>query len=316
VARVVTREVEFQPQSAREMTKSDIPFELPIPAGGEHRPVWTGRAFQVGERYERVLAFGCGSSGWTDALTTLHEDASGGNHFIDLASRRHALGELQRVIFNENPVIMEVGCSSGYFLGDLVAELPRAVILGADYTLGTLEILGKILPQIPLFQFDLTDCPLPDNSLDAVVILNVLEHIERDDLAISQVHRVLRAGGIIVCEVPAGPSLYDRYDRALLHFRRYSMKTLTKLLKSSGFELINKSHLGFFIFPAFWISKKISRFRHPSLESASKSNVEKSIARSSQFAHVAHALMQIEDQLRQWIYLFFGVRCLITGRKL
>jgi hypothetical protein len=100
--------------------------------------------------------------------------------------------------------------------------MPQARIVGADYTLGTLQKLGQRLYDIPLLHFDLTQCPLPDQSVDVVVLLNVLEHIEDDGAAIAQVHRILRRGG------PSSrcrPDLISTisYDRGLIHFRRYDM---------------------------------------------------------------------------------------------
>jgi ubiquinone/menaquinone biosynthesis C-methylase UbiE len=113
------------------------------------------------------------------------------------------------------PVVLEVGCSSGYFLEELRAAMPQARIVGADYTLGTLQKLDQRLYDIPLLHFDLTQCPLPEQSVDVVVLLNVLEHIEDDRAAIAQVHSV-------IIEVPTGTDLHDCYDRGLMHFRRYA----------------------------------------------------------------------------------------------
>ena len=49
----------------------------------------------------------------------------------------------------------------------------------------------------------------------------MLEHVEDDQAAIRQVYRILQPGGVAVIEVPAGPDLYDIYDRQLMHHRRY-----------------------------------------------------------------------------------------------
>lgn len=81
--------------------------------------------------------------------------------------------------------VLEVGCSSGFFLRELQARLPGHLILGSDYRRGTLETLAKRVSNIPLTQFDLTRCPLPDNFTDVVVLLNVLERIEDHKAAIA-----------------------------------------------------------------------------------------------------------------------------------
>ncbi len=104
-------------------------------------------------------------------------------------------------------------------------EFPHASITGADYVRGPLEALAAKLPGIPLVQFDLTKCPLPDESVDGIVLLNVLEHIDRDDLALHHVARILKPERCSYNGGPGkiGPSLYDVYDKLLLHHRRYRM---------------------------------------------------------------------------------------------
>src|SRR5205085_10979289 len=126
-----------------------------------------------------------------------------------------------RQLHTSLPVILAVGCSSAFLHRDLRRELPDASIIGADYVRGPLDDLHRSMPDIPLLQFDLVQCPLPSESVDVVVLLNVLEHIENDAGAMEQVARILKPGGAAVIEVPAGPHLYDVYDKVLMHFRRY-----------------------------------------------------------------------------------------------
>jgi SAM-dependent methyltransferase len=285
------------------------------PLPGRHEPPqWTGHGFLVGQDRYQVLAYGATSSGWTDHLTDVHEAAAGADHFIDLASRRHAVAEAQRAHDRRDAIVLEVGVSSGYLLQDLVRAMPDAAILGADYTRGTLDRVAARLPEVPLLQFDLVECPLPDASVDTVILLNVLEHIERDDLAVGQVHRILRPGGVMIIEVPAGEGLYDSYDKALLHWRRYRMSKLVRLLRSAGFTIERRSHLGFFLYPAFWTVKKLKRAA-PASDDKLDADVQQSIAFSQRTGAVASGLLTLEAALRNGIYLPFGIRCLVTGRK-
>jgi SAM-dependent methyltransferase len=288
---------------------------LPPPPGMSEAPVWTGAEFRLGGDSRRVLAFDLGQSGWSEELFTLHQEQVGGDHFMDVASRRHALEALDRFLPGQGGVILEVGCSGGYFLGDLVAARPEAEIIGADYTLGALEHLGRRLSGIPLLQFDLTRCPLPDASVDAVVLLNVLEHIERDDVAVAQLRRILRPGGVMIAEVPAGPSLYDAYDKHLMHFRRYGMPGFRALVEGGGFEILEQSHLGFFLYPPFWLTKKLNRLRPPATDAKAEQLVEASMSATRRTGGVGHAIMTTEAWLRRAAYLPFGIRCLVTARR-
>ena len=119
------------------------------------------------------------------------------------------------------------------------------------------------MPGIPLIQFDLTRCPLPDNFADVVVLLNVLEHIGDHEAAVRHLFRITRPGGAVIIELPAGSSLFDVYDRVLMHHRRYDMPDLVGLLQRAGFVIERKSHLGFFLYPAFYLSKRLNQRRYP-----------------------------------------------------
>jgi SAM-dependent methyltransferase len=296
--------------------RATFPWQFPSPHGRATTATWTGRGFLLEGETVRILSFGTTASGWTQGLTELHEEAAGRDHFIDVASRAHALEQVRRAARASPAIVLEVGCSSGYFLEELCEAMPDARIMGADYTLGTLERLGARLPDVPLLHFDLTKCPLPDRCVDVVVLLNVLEHIEDDEAAIANIHRILRHGGSAVIEVPAGSRLYDAYDQGLMHFRRYDMADLEARLRAAGLTITDRSHLGFMMFPAFWLTKKMGRMRGRRAAPRAHASVVKSISVSKRAGPLGHALMQFEAALRSRMYLPFGVRCLLTAQRI
>jgi SAM-dependent methyltransferase len=273
--------------------------------------VWTGRGFQFGGRIVPILAYELGNSGWTDELTIFHENTAGADHFIDRSSREHALNRVRRAASDSNPSIIEIGCSSGFVLKLLRQNFPSAMIVGADYVRGPLQALSSELPDLPLLQFDLTNCPLPDASFDIVVLLNVLEHIEDDNKALLHVARILKPGGTAIIEVPAGPDLYDVYDKQLQHFRRYRLQDLVRQVEAAGMTVIEKSHLGFFIYPGFWWTKKRGQRRLQDAESVQRAIVARDIKTTGN-SRVMYSLMRLEAKLRDLIFYPWGIRCLIT----
>ncbi len=277
---------------------------------------WDGDMFVLANERVRVLAYEVSPSGWTDDLTALHEETSGSAHFIDVASRRHALAEVVRCAPANQPTVLEVGCSSGFLLRDLLARMPRARLVGADYTRGTLEALATRLPGMPLLQFDLTRCPLPDGFADVTVLLNVLEHIRDHEAAIRHLFRITRPGGAVVIEVPAGADLFDVYDRALLHERRYDMRTLVALVEMAGFAVERKSHLGALLYPAFYLSKRRNQRRYPpGAEVDGRAIVASMIQATHRSSRFMEMLMLLETGIRGYVYLPRGIRCLLTCRR-
>ena len=291
-------------------------FVLPHPTDKSRFVNWCNGAFQYDGRSCRVLAYDVSPSGWTDELTKLHEETGGSNHFIDVASRRHACAEVQRCISHPGSTVLEIGCSSGFLLRHLVRLLSGHRIVGADYTRETLELLGRQLPDVPLIQFDLTRCPLPADFADVVVLLNVLEHIKDHEAALMQLFRIVRPGGAVIIEVPAGPLLFDVYDRVLMHFRRYSMGELTMIIEKQGLTIERRSHLGAFLYPAFFLAKKCNQLRFPGDRPVDEQSLVAGMIKATRRTSVLMSVvMQCEDMLRPYVNYPFGVRCLVTCRK-
>lgn len=295
---------------------SDVqaPPRFDWPALGGECPVWAGDRFVVHGRSCHVLDYEAGESGWSDDLTLFHEAIAGeGQHPIDLASRRRARRALRTHLQAARaPVLLEVGCSSGFLLRELVEDWPRSLVMGADYIMGPLERLARNLTTLPLLRFDLVKCPLPSASVDAVVMLNVLEHIEQDAAAVAQVARVLRPGGIAVIEVPAGPHLYDVYDKYLHHYRRYQLDELCRLVERAGLVIAERSHLGFLVYPAFSFVKHRNRRALNAPADAQRAVVEQNITSSASGPFLRWAT-RVEEQLGKWVSFPVGIRCVVTA---
>jgi SAM-dependent methyltransferase len=288
---------------------------FPPVSAGEDFPVWNGGAFVSSGKSTRVLAYEVGESGWSDELTELHESATeSGTHFIDVASRDYAVSELVRTLGARPVSIMEVGCSAGHLLADMRRSLPNASLTGGDYTLGTLIKLGAKMPDIPLVRFNLAASPLPSDSYDAMVLLNVLEHIEDDVAATGHIARMLKPGGVAVIEVPAGPELFDDYDRQLQHFRRYTLRGICGVIERAGLVVERRNYLGALIYPAFYLAKKLSQIR-PKSDAHRKEHVENAISATSRFNIVGHAVMSLEQTISNHITFPRGIRCVVTARK-
>lgn len=288
-----------------------LTLDLLPPEGYSIAPRWNGVNFVFGDMCTPVLEYSENFAGWSDDLTALHEEAAGDNHPIDLASRNDAMAQVRKAMPSSQAVIIEIGCSSGFLIRDLVKEFPEAVIVGADVVKEPLYRLANTLPGIPLIRFDLLRCPLPNESIDVIVMLNVLEHIEDDMGALQKAFNLLRPGGSLIIEVPAGPNLYDAYDAQLQHFRRYTASDVQLKLIQAGFKVTRKSHLGFLIFPAFAAVKLLNKWS-PSRKN--KGLVREQAASTSGNSLVKLA-MKFESKFLSDFQLPLGVRVLMTAKR-
>ena len=85
-----------------------------------------------------------------------------------------------------------VGCSSGLLVEDLTRSIPTAQVMGADYIAEIVLSAAERLPNQPFLQFDLRQCPLPDACINGVTALSVLERIDDNFKAITEIHRILK----------------------------------------------------------------------------------------------------------------------------
>ncbi len=74
-------------------------------------------------------------------------------------------------------------------------------------------------------------------SVDYAFSLNVLEHIEDDEAAMSDLYRMIRPGGRLAVYVPALSWLYTGMDRKVGHWRRYGKRELVEKLERAGFKV-------------------------------------------------------------------------------
>ncbi len=293
-------------------------FKFPTPPGYDIEPVWTGREFQIGSEKIAILRYTQCNAGWDANLTEFHEkEAEAGNHYIDRASRLHARLELERSWKDQRTVILEIGSSSGYLLQEIKTSFPESFLIGSDCFPESLEKIAKTASCIPLLQFDLASCPLPDNSMDIIVALNVLEHIQDDESALKQIYRILKPGGYAIIEVPANSHLFDFYDQQLKHYRRYDMKTLKQISSGCGFVTSKSTHLGFFIYPAFKLMKLMNRKREKYLDS-----YQKQVAMKTQIRfggpivnRILFLVMLSELYLGKILSYPWGIRCILTLQK-
>ncbi len=81
-----------------------------------------------------------------------------------------------------------------------------------------------------------------DALFDAILYIDVLEHIEHDREQLEQAAKHLRPGGHLIVLSPAYQYLYSKFDKAIGHFRRYSLKSLSTVFPP-GLQLVEKKYL-------------------------------------------------------------------------
>ncbi len=81
------------------------------------------------------------------------------------------------------------------------------------------------------------------NSLPAIGVFDVVEHIENDNDFLQQMHQYLEPDGKLFITVPAYNFLWANEDVYAGHFRRYTVSELKKQLKAIGYEINYSTYL-------------------------------------------------------------------------
>lgn len=95
--------------------------------------------------------------------------------------------------------VVDAGCGEGYGTS-LLAE--TAAVTGVDLDAAAIAHARRTYPGVGFIRGDVCALPLPDASLDAVVSLQVIEHVAAPERLVAEAARVLRDGGELVCATP------------------------------------------------------------------------------------------------------------------
>jgi SAM-dependent methyltransferase len=138
------------------------------------------------------------------------------------------LGHVQRAL--------DVGCGDGR----LTAELDASELTAADVSAVALERARARLPRATFVELDPdAPFPLPDVTFDLVLCAETIEHVRDVQLFLSEVRRVLAPGGTLALTTPANWPLVRPDDPLSPHLRRFTRRSLARVLGELGFEILS-----------------------------------------------------------------------------
>ena len=141
--------------------------------------------------------------------------------------------------------IADLGCGCGMLLYRLK---DRYDVIGVDGSPRAIEFCAVRDVPVKLGAFP-ENIPLEPESYDAVLLLDVLEHLERDVETAQAAAKLLKPGGILMCTVPAYQWLWSPRDEHHQHFRRYSARRFRDLMKATALDIELISFFNTWLFP-------------------------------------------------------------------
>jgi SAM-dependent methyltransferase len=155
--------------------------------------------------------------------------------------------------------IVDVGCGEGTATCRVKRLDPANTVIGIDWS--AMALAQARARGVLVVQGGIDGLPLPDASVDVVIMSELIEHLVDPDGAVAEVRRVLRPGGSLLLSTP---NLAAWYNRALLaagvqpvfsevslrgiygrpgrvvagHLRLFTRRALTEFLAASGFRCV------------------------------------------------------------------------------
>jgi glycosyltransferase involved in cell wall biosynthesis/ubiquinone/menaquinone biosynthesis C-methylase UbiE len=151
--------------------------------------------------------------------------------------------------------VLEAGAGHGTFT-ELLRDSRR--IVACDPSERCVRLLRERFEADPMVKVLNTDLhgAIDEGPFDAVVMINVLEHVEDDAAALRDAWDGLRPGGRLILWVPAMEWLYSDLDRRIGHYRRYHLKHVRRLLGEAGFEAAEIRYVNAIGALGWWVMAK------------------------------------------------------------
>ncbi|KRR10489.1 hypothetical protein CQ12_10580 [Bradyrhizobium jicamae] len=179
---------------------------------------------------------------------TLTDQSDTVKHTADkMPDYRRMAGRLEEFLPRKG-ALCEIGIYSGVLLNYLRSR---------GWTVSGIEPDGRAVAYarrvfgLEVHHGTLDTASLNPESIDAAIMLHVIEHLDDPASAVAQVHSVLKPGGIFVVETPTYDSwtfkILGRRERSLScdgHVFFYTQETLSALLQQHGFEVVKMQLVG------------------------------------------------------------------------
>ena len=192
-----------------------------------------------------------------EVATYLEEDRVEAGHWW-FKGRRRLFGEILRQCgIGKSDAILDAGTSSGNnlrLLRDLGFENYRGLEMSAEaIAISDRKGLG------PVDRGDICAMPFSEGSFDFILATDIIEHVDDDDRALSELRRVLKPGGRCLITVPAFPSLWGHQDIVSHHKRRYRSAPLLAKVNAAGLRPVTSYHFNYLLFLPIWAARQVMR---------------------------------------------------------
>jgi len=161
------------------------------------------------------------------------------------------------------------------------------------------------------YQFDLYRTPFIE-EFDTICMFDVLEHLENENNALTNIAKALNQNGKLVLTVPAYNFLWSRDDVIAAHKRRYTKKHLETAVIQNGFKIVESKYFFSSILPFLFIRKIINRDKGTPINNQEHGS---GMQQSSFVNIILNLVLSIEFYIFKIFSLPFGGSIILIARK-
>ena len=170
--------------------------------------------------------------------------------------------------------------------------------------------------KMDVIQGSIENLPFKDAQFDMVFALDVIEHVDHDDKAVTEMYRVCKDNGIIFVTVPAFMELWSKHDEINHHKRRYRQPQLRALFKNIEGNIIHSTYFNSLLFiPVYVIRMILNRIRSRKDEANEQGESDFEVMNYPFINKLAYSIFSLERLLLKVFRFPFGISILLSFKK-
>lgn len=217
--------------------------------------------------------------------------------------RRELVGQI--IGRNKKLRILDIGCGTGETLTYLKKKFPKTILYGIDTSNRAIKY-SQSRGHKKVIKASALKLPYKNNSMDVVLLLDVLEHIKQDKKVIEEAKRILRKGGYIFIASPALPFIWSKHDSLQGHVRRYTRRDIRLLAQINKMKVERLGYFNFLLSLPIVAIRLIGKLKPFSKLSGYDNKLNYEIARKKTINGILKTIFVSEIKLLKSIKFPFG----------
>lgn len=155
------------------------------------------------------------------------------------------LGHIERYklatkLITPGSTVLDAACGYGYGTEMLSKKASHAIGIDRDGVINICKERYKTYQNLHFLVNDVRELGFKDSSIDSVVGMEMIEHIENPESFVNEANRVLKPNGSLLISTPNGNNtlLPDGTAYNPHHITEYTKNQMEEMLNNSGFDIL------------------------------------------------------------------------------